>query len=159
MTPKSLLSEDTTPAQEFRPGSRPPFFYKSGPDWPDVAPKVRPAIVPQPLKNTWGSVCQRICERLDSCSVRWRSIDPLAFANEDEAKPFCPFIICVGVDPKSVQYEDAVRAAGAVKEVLIDAGCPEVEVGFMEVTYWGSMAAMQCINENRNHSGPDQEQG
>jgi hypothetical protein len=62
----------------------------------------------------------------------WTSINPLAYANAGEPKPFCPLIICVGVKPGSLLYDGAVAAAAAVRTILTDAGFPEIEVAFVE---------------------------
>jgi len=119
--------------------SRAPCVYKSGPAWEvrtgpqaqgivrEVRPVYRPDIAP-----SWVSTLQRIYEYLDTMGVRWTSINPLAYANEGEAIPFCAFIVSVGVTPCSLAYEDAVAAAGGVKEILAKSGLAGVEVAFVE---------------------------
>ena len=63
----------------------------------------------------------------------WTSVNPLAYANAGEPKPFCPLIICIGVNPGSLLYEAAVAAAAAVvKNILTDTGFPDIEVAFIE---------------------------
>lgn len=119
--------------------SRTPCVYKTGPAWEvrtgpqaqgivrEARPVYRPNIAP-----SWASILQRIYEHLDSMGVDWTSINPLAYANEGEAKPFCPFVISVGVTPRSLAYEDAVAAAGGIKEILARSGLSGVEVAFVE---------------------------
>ncbi|KAL4244521.1 hypothetical protein ABKN59_009801 [Abortiporus biennis] len=46
--------------------------------------------------------------------------------------PFCPLLIWIGVYPKSLLYETAVVSAEAIKEILTQAGFPEIEVAFRE---------------------------
>jgi hypothetical protein len=62
----------------------------------------------------------------------WTSVNPLAYANAGEPRPFCPLIICVGVNPGSLLYEAAFAAATVVKTILTDAGFPDIEVAFIE---------------------------
>jgi hypothetical protein len=40
------------------------------------------------IGRTWLSIGTRIYEYLDFTSVYWTSINPLAYANDGEAKPF-----------------------------------------------------------------------
>jgi len=84
------------------------------------------------LTNNYPQAYSDFYEHLDSMGVDWTSINPLAYANEEEAKPFCPFVISVGVTPRSLAYEDAVAAAGGIKEILTRSGLSGVEVAFVE---------------------------
>ena len=78
---------------------------------------------------------------LDSMGVMWTSINPLAYANEREAKPFCSLILSIGVKPNSLSHKDAVAAADVVKKILTDAGFPDIEVAFVESAVTRSFAA------------------
>ncbi|KAF9783224.1 hypothetical protein BJ322DRAFT_1110106 [Thelephora terrestris] len=120
-------------------GSGTPCVYKSGPDWPIRKGPMAQGIVREPrpvhghaIQPTWVSIGTRICDELESVGIMWTSINPLAYANDGEPKPFCPLIICVGVNPGSLLYEDAVAAAAVVKNILTDAGFPDIEVAFIE---------------------------
>ncbi|KAI0030319.1 hypothetical protein K488DRAFT_79701 [Vararia minispora EC-137] len=106
-----------------------PCVYKSGPDWPVRKGPQAQGIVREPrpvhghaIQPTW----------LESIGIMWTSINPLAYANAGEPKPFCLFIICVGVNPGSLPYEAAVVAAAVVKNIFTDAGFPDIEVTFVE---------------------------
>ncbi|ETW74722.1 hypothetical protein HETIRDRAFT_127172 [Heterobasidion irregulare TC 32-1] len=91
---------------------------------------------------TWVSIGTRICDELESVGIMWTSVNPLAYANTGEPKPqgwvvyepkpFCPLITCVGVNPGSLLYEATVAAAAIVKNILTDAGFPDIEVAFIE---------------------------
>jgi hypothetical protein len=117
-----------------------PCVFKTGPDWPvRKGPQAHGKIVREPrpiyrhaIQPTWVSIGTHICDELESLGVQWTSINPLAYANPGDAKPFCPIIISVGVKPHSLVYEDAVAAAAVVKKILADAGFPEIEVAFVE---------------------------
>ncbi|KAN0081180.1 hypothetical protein V8E55_008804 [Tylopilus felleus] len=100
-------------------------FYGSG------TPCPRP-VHGHAIQPTWVSIGTRICDELESVGIMWTSVNPLAYANAGEPKPFCPLIICVGVNPGSLLYEAAVAAAAVVKNILTDAGFPDIEVAFIE---------------------------
>ncbi|KAG5634427.1 hypothetical protein H0H81_002042 [Sphagnurus paluster] len=116
--------------------------YKSGPDWParegpqdpwrGVVCEPRPVHGHAAIQPTWVSIGTRICDELESAGVTWTCVNPLAYANAGEPAPFCPLIICVGVNPGSLLYEAAVAAAAIVKTILTDAGFPDIEVAFVE---------------------------
>ncbi|OBZ77823.1 hypothetical protein A0H81_02037 [Grifola frondosa] len=120
-------------------GSGTPCVYKSGPDWPVHKGPLAQGIVREPrpvhghaIQPTWVSIGTRICDELESVGTKWTSVNPLAYANAGERKPFCRLIICVGVNPGSLLYEAAVAAAAVVKNILTDAGFPDIEVAFIE---------------------------
>ncbi|EJD04750.1 uncharacterized protein FOMMEDRAFT_119956 [Fomitiporia mediterranea MF3/22] len=123
-------------------------IYKSGPSWPvckgpeaqGIVRELRP-VIGHAIGSKWLSIGQLIYESLDSIHVKWTSIDPLAYANEGEARPFCPLIVSVGVEPQSLLYDNAVAAADGVKRILAEAGFPDVEVAFVESTITRSVAA------------------
>jgi hypothetical protein len=48
------------------------------------------------------AVGRRIYLGLDSLDVEWTSINPLAYADAGEAKPFCALILSIGVKPRSL---------------------------------------------------------
>ena len=87
------------------------------------------------------SIGKRIYHDLDSIGVKWISINPLAYADAGEAKPFCPFILSISVKPYSLLYEDAVAAADVIKNILAEAGFPTIEVAFVESVVTCSVAA------------------
>ncbi|KAF5329345.1 hypothetical protein D9619_009275 [Psilocybe cf. subviscida] len=139
MTTKPLLSDNYKNAyRDFHP-SGVPCIYKSGPDWPEgqdqwtwwTKREVRP-VHGHPIQHDWLPIGKHICERLDFLHVEWTSINPLAYANEDETKPFCPFIVCIGVEPESLSYQAAVDAATAVNEIPALSGFGAIEVAFVE---------------------------
>jgi hypothetical protein len=109
-------------------GSGTPCVYKSGPDWPVRKGPLAQGIVREPrpvhghaIQPTWVSIGTRICDELESVGIMWTSVNPLAYANAGEPRPFCPLIICVGVNPGSLLYEAAVAGAAVVKNILTDA--------------------------------------
>lgn len=120
-------------------GSGTPCIYKSDPDWPVRKGPLAQGIVREPrpvhghtIQPTWVSIGTRIWDELESAGIMWTSVNPLAYANAGEPKSFCPLIMCVGVNPGSLLYEAAVAAAAIVKNILTDAGFPDIEVAFIE---------------------------
>jgi len=128
-------------------GSGTPCVFKSGPDWPirkgpqaqGIVREARP-VYRHPIGPTWLSIGKSIYQRLDEIGIKWTSINPLAYANEGEAKPFCSFILSIGVRPDSLLYDDAVVAANIVQKILTDAGFPAIEVAFVESVVTRSVA-------------------
>jgi hypothetical protein len=47
---------------------------------------------------------------LDSCSLNWTSIDPIAFSNAGETKLFCP-LMWIGVLHESLLFDAVVRVS------------------------------------------------
>ncbi|KAI0801514.1 hypothetical protein C8Q74DRAFT_1401040 [Fomes fomentarius] len=142
----TLLSQDDVRLSDKYPNawsdfypSRTPCIYKSGPDWPvrkgpqaqGFEREVRP-VYGHAIEPNCRSIGKRIYQFLDSRSLTWTSINPLAYANAGDANPFCSLIIYIGVKPHSLLYDDAVAAAAVVKEILAEAGFPDIEVAFVE---------------------------
>ncbi|KAH9858294.1 hypothetical protein C2E23DRAFT_175215 [Lenzites betulinus] len=128
--------------------SNPPCVYKSGPAWsertgPESYRTIREArpVYDHPIADQWHVIGTSIYQSLDSQTVKWTSIDPVAFADEGEVKPFCPLLMWIGVYPASLSYDAAMAAAGAIKEILTQAGFPEIEVAFRESVVTRSVAA------------------
>ena len=135
--------------------SRAHCVYKSGPVWPvrngpgtpwrGVQREVRP-VHAHAIGTAWLSIGKRIYEYLDSARVKWTSINPLAYANAGDAKPFCPLVITIGVKPNSLLYEAAITASTAVKEILAGGGFPDIEVAFVESVVTRSVAGPKLLS-------------
>jgi len=128
-------------------GSDTPCVFKSGAAWevrkgPEAQGIFREArpVYDHPIGQNWHSIGESVYNKLDTIGVEWTSINPLAYANAGEAQPFCPLIISIGVKPDSLLYEAAVAAAGVVKEILAEAGFPDIEVAFVESVVTRSVA-------------------
>lgn len=127
--------------------SNPACVYKSGPAWRErtgpesyrIVREARP-VYDHPIADQWHAIGASIYHFLDSQSVKWTSIDPVAFAEEGEVKPFCPLLMWIGVYPESLLYNAAVAAAEAIKKILAHAGFPEIEVAFRESIVTRSVA-------------------
>ena len=120
--------------------SRAPCVYKSGPAWEASKADSEWGIIREAcsvhcpnIAPIWVSVLQQIIECLDSLDVHFTCINPFGWANEGEEKPFCPFLLSVGITPSSLTYNDAVSTAVSIKEILAKFGLPEVEVAFVEM--------------------------
>jgi hypothetical protein len=127
--------------------SNPPCVYKSGPAWRErtgpesyrITREARP-VYDHPIADQWRAIGTSIYQFLVSQSVKWTSIDPVAFAEEGEVKPFCPLLMWIGVYPESLLYKTAVTAAEVIKNILAQAGFPEIEVAFRESVVTRSVA-------------------
>ena len=114
--------------------------YKSGPAWEvregpeeqgicrEARTVCRPDIVP-----VWPATLKNIIDCLDDLGVILTCINPFAWANEGDKKPFCPLLLTVGVKPQSLAYQLAVSAAEAVKMILASINLADVEVAFQEL--------------------------
>ena len=129
-------------------GSGIPCVFKSGPEWrvrkgPQAQGIVREArpVYRHAIGSTWLSIGKRIYHGLDSIGVKWTSINPFAYSDAGEAKPFCSLILSIGVEPHSLLYDAAVAAATVVKDILAEAGFPAIEVAFVESVVTRSVAA------------------
>ncbi|KAF5310844.1 hypothetical protein D9619_008006 [Psilocybe cf. subviscida] len=141
--PDTLLSDKYPNAyRDFYPG--PACIYKTGPDWParqdggdwgygyPLRREARP-VYNHPITAKWLlNIGERIFKHLDFLHVSWSSINPLAYAVEVEAKPFCPLLISIGVTPNSLPYDAAYAAAHDSKGILVEEGFPDIEVAIVE---------------------------
>ncbi|RPD53158.1 hypothetical protein L226DRAFT_42836 [Lentinus tigrinus ALCF2SS1-7] len=114
-------------------------IFKSGPAWlvhknPGVhAFKGETRLVQRYVNMPkWFDIAEAIYLSLNSIKVKWTTIDAVSYAHAGEAKPFCPLIISIGVRSGTLLYDDAKRAAVVVKEILANAGFPDIEVAFLE---------------------------
>ena len=129
-------------------GGGPPCIFKTGPDWharkgpqaQGIEREARP-VYRHAIRPTWLSIGKRICHDLDFMNVKWTFINPLAYADNGEAKPFCSLILSIGVKPYSLLYEAAVATANVVKIILTEAGFPAIEVAFVDSVFTRSAAA------------------
>lgn len=137
--PTRLTDKYPNAFSDFR-GCGTPCVYKSGPEWPAVTEFQQQRIIREarpvynhPIQPVWLEVCTRISQALDTeVVVQWTSIGPRAYANAGEPKPFCPFIVRIGVVPSSLTYDVAFAAAAIVKGILANAKFPQIEVAFVE---------------------------
>ena len=129
--------------------SRTPCILKSGPEWPirkgpsqaqGIEREARP-VYGHAIGPTWRSIGKEIYQHLDSMSLNWTSINPLAYADAGEVKPFCSLILSIGVKPYSLLYDAAIAAATTVKKILATAGFPNIEVAFVESVVTRSVTA------------------
>ena len=120
--------------------SRAPCVYKSGRAWevrkgPEEQGIVREShTVNRPdIAPVWVSILQQIIICLDSMGVKFNCINPFGWANKGEKELLCPFLLSVGVTPRSLDYDDAVAVAVGIKAILDNSGLPEAEVAFVEM--------------------------
>jgi hypothetical protein len=81
-------------------------IYKSGDAWTvlkgpqdqGIVREARP-VYNHLIQSVWVSILRSVSEALDAKAIKWTSIGPRAYANEREAKPFCPCILRIVVVP------------------------------------------------------------
>lgn len=121
---EQIAKEDSYPASYtdfFGLPSSPICIYKTGPLWdtslysgcPEPRRCIRELrpVYGHPIAPHWEQIGEEIYLLLDSRSVEWTSIDPVAFANIGDENPFCPLLIFIGVLPQTLRLVDAVNTA------------------------------------------------
>jgi len=113
--------------------------YKSGPSWsvhkgPEAQGMVCEAcpVYGHTTGSEWLPTGQLIYQSLNSMKVEWTSINPLTYANEGEARPFCSFIVSISVKHQSLLYDVAIAAADTIKKILSKSGFPNIKVAFIK---------------------------
>ncbi|KAG0129059.1 hypothetical protein HOY82DRAFT_418656 [Tuber indicum] len=100
--------------------------------------KVLRPVGRHPINDVWeGNLPRKVIEHLDSKKVAFTSIDIVRIGYEEE--PFRPVILWIGVQPKSLSFENGTKVALSCKEILVDHGITDVDVEIREsiVTRWG----------------------
>jgi hypothetical protein len=128
-------------------GSSMPCIFKKGTVWgvregPGAWPfirEARPVYEPEKVEQ-WRSVGKAIWTYIDTIGLEWAFINPLAYANAGEAKPFCSFVIVIGVKPLTVPFDRAVEVATVAEKMLHIAGFVEAEVAVVEANMTHSVA-------------------
>lgn len=125
--------------------SNPPCVYKSGPAWRErtgsyrIIHEVRP-VYDYPIADQWHASI--VSARTSASSSTPRASNglrsTLSLLPKRGVKPFCPLLTWIGVYPKFLLYNAA--AAEAIKEILAQAGFPEIEVAFRESVVTRSVA-------------------
>ncbi len=77
--------------------SNPACVYKSGPAWREntgpnsyrITREARP-VYDHPIADQWHAIGTKIYQFLDTQSIKWTSIDPVAFAEEGGGNPVLP---------------------------------------------------------------------
>lgn len=124
---------------DFNP-SKAGCVYKSGPIWEVPRGPTEQGICREPrtvcrpdIAPVWPATLKKIINCLDDPGVQLTCINPFAWANEGDEKPFCELLVSVGVTPRSLEYTLAVSAAAAVKKILASINLTTVEVAFVEM--------------------------
>ncbi|KAI6143785.1 hypothetical protein BKA82DRAFT_1005565 [Pisolithus tinctorius] len=107
-----------------------PWFVRPPPEAWRILREARP-VCDHPMQDRWLEIGQFIYEHLDSCGVKWTSIDPVRFA-EAETEDVSGLYVWIGVMPGTLAFEAAKRAAKGCKSILAREGFPDVEVAFRE---------------------------
>ena len=119
-----------------------PFLYKTGSSWPSPAPgpEMQPflrqlyPVYNHPITDSWPVILKNIQAYLSECNIRFTAVMGLGWGNQKDEKPFCPLLITIGVEPKSVSSGDAKSAAEHIKEdILYRAGFPALDVAIWEL--------------------------
>jgi hypothetical protein len=98
-----------------------------------VAREARP-VFNHPLQDVWPTLHIEVYEYLDSVGVIWSTIDPIRFSEEGKEEA-SPLYLWIGVIPRALSFEDAQTAAIGCKQILTNAGFPDIEIAFRESVY------------------------
>ena len=141
--PKDILSQSYPGAVSDFYGlpTNPICIYQTGDEWtvpqgPEAQRVPREAwpVFNHPLQDVWPTLHIEVYEFLDSVGVNWSTIDPVCFAEEGK-KETGPVHLWIGVVPRSLSFEDAQDAAAGCKQILANAGFPDIEIAFRESVY------------------------
>ncbi|CAK7218559.1 hypothetical protein SCUCBS95973_003529 [Sporothrix curviconia] len=87
-------------------------------------------VFSHPIRDSWPLLGKEIYVYLDSVDVQWSTIDPIRFALK--GAPPGPLHLWIGVNPGSLNLDDAKTAAAGCKSILSNAGFADVEIAFRE---------------------------
>ncbi|KAI6143781.1 hypothetical protein BKA82DRAFT_860065 [Pisolithus tinctorius] len=118
----------SNPRSVFKTGV--PWFVRAGPDAWRILREARP-VCDHPMQDRWLEIGQFIYEYLDSCGVKWTSIDPVRFA-EAGTEDVSGLHVWIGIMPGTLAFEAAKGPAKGCKNILAREGFPDVEVAFRE---------------------------
>ncbi|KAL4068225.1 hypothetical protein V8B97DRAFT_2059888 [Scleroderma yunnanense] len=138
--PQSPLISDSYPeafSDFYGFPSNPISIYRTGDAWPvpkgpevQRVPREPRPICNHPIRAVWRTLCEQVYKFLNSLEVKWSTIDPVRFAEEE--KEAGPPYLWVGVEPRSLSLEGAKAAAVGCKRILANAQFPDVEIAFRE---------------------------
>jgi hypothetical protein len=123
--------------------TNPISIYRTGNEWPVQDPKGWPGVrvarearpvFNHPLQDVWSTLHIEVYEYLDSVGVIWSTIDPVRFTEEGKREA-SPLYLWIGVIPRSLSFKDAQAAAIGCKQILANAGFPDIEIAFRESLY------------------------
>ncbi|KAI0290586.1 hypothetical protein BC826DRAFT_1092484 [Russula brevipes] len=123
--------------------TNPISIYRTGDEWPVQDPKGWPGmrvarearpVFNHPLRGVWPTLHMEVYEYLDSVGVIWSTIDPVRFTEEGKMDA-SPLYLWIGVIPRSLSFKDAQAAAIGCKQILANAGFPDIEIAFRESLY------------------------
>ena len=87
------------------------------------------------IASSWDGILTDIEVYLKEASLVFTAVMPLGFANIGLKKPFCPLVVAIGVEPKTVVFEDAKAVAKSVKiNILAKASFDNIDVAVWEFT-------------------------
>ena len=120
-----------------------PFIYKTGAAWPKRGggPQAQPYIRElRPIHGhriipSWNGIVKNIEAYLRERRQGFTAIMGFGWANAGDKTPFCPLLVTIGVEPKTVIFEDAKTSADHVKNIILGkAGFPDIDVAVWEWT-------------------------
>lgn len=90
-----------------------------------------------PIADSSHQIGEKIIELFESRKIRLNTVDYVGIGNVGDAKPFCPLLVWIGVQPDTLDFEDAKSAAEYVKDtILVEVGISGVEVAIRECIVW-----------------------
>ncbi|KAG8897721.1 hypothetical protein FRB99_007972 [Tulasnella sp. 403] len=119
-----------------------PFVYRTGEAWskpeggPEAYPHVRELrpVYGHPITDSWPGILDNVKAYLGERGQAFTAIMGFGWANAGDERPVCPLLLTIGVEPKSLAFDDAKTAAHHVKSnILGQAGFSNI-VAFWEFT-------------------------
>jgi len=120
-----------------------PFVYKTGSAWPkrQGGPEAQPYIRElrpihgHHIMSSWVGIVRNVEAYLKEHGQGFTAIMGFGWANVGDKIAFCPVLVTIGVEPKTVAFEDAKTAADYVKSAILgQAGFHDIDVAIWEFT-------------------------
>jgi hypothetical protein len=124
-----------------------PFVFKTGSPWPKATggPNVRRKLHPisdHPIVSAWDQILTDTLMYLKGAGKTFNGVLPLGFGNVRQPRAFCPLVVTIGVEAKTIEFEAAKTVANHVKtNILAKAGFGDIDVAVWELEVSFSVAA------------------
>ncbi|KAI0294155.1 hypothetical protein BC826DRAFT_1091681 [Russula brevipes] len=123
-----------------------PFVFKTGSPWPKVTggPNFRRKLHPigdHPIVSAWDQILTDTLAYLKGAGKTFNGVLPLGFGNVRQPRAFCPLVVTIGVEAKTIEFEAAKTVANHVKtNILAKAGFGDIDVAVweLEVSFSGA---------------------
>lgn len=131
--------------------SNTPWEAPSGPEQDRKIKEFRPGVgnLNHPIREAWSNLAPKIIAILNSMSVRWRLLQVVRIAYEEEfTAQSAPVIIWITVTPKSLSGNDGLIAASRCQKLLEENDIEDFEVEICEkvLKFWGGFEVTEKMH-------------